>query len=81
MKRLWTPPDDKAHLGRANLDRQPVFYCSTELENAVFELRPRVGDVVTVLRSDLTGDESPRLVPLGIWELAKQWGVAIGRAC
>lgn len=78
VKRLWTPPADKAKLNRANIDGQPVFYCNTESENAVFELRPGIGDIVTVLRADLIGNESPRLVPLGIWELAKRYGVAIG---
>jgi RES domain len=78
VKRLWTPPADRAKLNRANIDGEQVFYCSTELENAVFELKPCAGDIVTVLRADLKGNESPRLISLGIRELAQRYGVAIG---
>jgi len=78
VKQLWTPPADRTKLNRANINAEPVFYCSTELENAVFELKPGVGDIVTVLRADLKGNVSPRLISLGIWELAQRYGVAIG---
>ena len=45
---LWCPkPGDLKFLSRANNIGQPVFYCCTDPETAIFEVRPKLNDVVT----------------------------------
>lgn len=48
IKQLTYPPKDKAHLGRANRDGNPVFYCSNSGNVTCFELDVKPGDMVAV---------------------------------
>jgi hypothetical protein len=49
-KDLSAPPPYKARAGRANLQGQPVLYLSDKMEAAIAEVRPSVGDVVSVTK-------------------------------
>lgn len=52
VNQLWYPP---AHLvlrpGRFNHINESVFYASSTMQGAVFEVRPEVGDIITLLVS------------------------------
>jgi hypothetical protein len=46
---LWYPPASVVRMGRLNDAGQPVFYAANTPHTAMFELRPEVGQVHTVL--------------------------------
>ena len=46
---LWYPPSEKVQAGRFNLAHQSKFYASNSPIAAIWEIRPKVGDFVTVL--------------------------------
>lgn len=53
-KALAAPPPHLATAGRGNIQGQPVLYLCTERGTAVSEVRPSVGDVVSVARFRLS---------------------------
>ncbi len=46
---LWYPPAHFVGRGRFNAARQPMFYVANRFRAAVFEMRPQVGDIFSVL--------------------------------
>ncbi len=46
---LWYPPASVVERGRFNAAEQPVFYVANRFHAAIFEMRPAVGDLFTVL--------------------------------
>src|SRR5215212_8606203 len=56
-------------LGRANRERQPIFYLSGDPVIALLEVKPKPGDVISVLACKPRSRTSPVLVPIGIDEL------------
>lgn len=46
---LWHPPSSVVGRGRFNSAGEPVFYTSNRFHAAIFEMRPCVGDLFTVL--------------------------------
>ena len=45
---LGAPPAHRATAGRANLKGQPVAYVASTLETALYEVRPSIGDIVSI---------------------------------
>src|SRR5436309_1657221 len=72
---LWCPlPERVAKLGRANDIGKAVFYCSDSLETAVFEMRPRIGDLITVVRHEVVDPcLCPTVLGLGVEEKIDQY--------
>jgi hypothetical protein len=63
---LWYPaPGYVRKLGRVNRVGQSMFYVSASHETATLEMRPAVGDVITILRIK----RKPRSEPLHVMEL------------
>ncbi|MGD0041085.1 MAG: RES family NAD+ phosphorylase [Isosphaeraceae bacterium] len=52
-KDLAAPPPDKAKAGRGNLQGQPVLYLADERRTAIHEVRPSVGEIVSVAKFQL----------------------------
>lgn len=65
-------------LGRANRIANPAYYFSSDEATALWECRPEVGDVFTVLECTIMDDANALLTPLGIHEMARRHGIAIG---
>jgi RES domain-containing protein len=64
---LWHPPAEQAPRGRLNGAGRPMLYCSDGPSVALFEQRPKAGDLVTIIEFAL----SPLLV-IAIGELSQQ---------
>lgn len=47
IKELWYP--ERPRVQRCNFDSRPAFYCSNELATTLFEMKPDVGGVYTVI--------------------------------
>ncbi|HVV16080.1 MAG TPA: RES family NAD+ phosphorylase [Polyangia bacterium] len=45
---LAAPPPSSANAGRGNVRGQPVLYLANDAETAIYEVRPSIGDVVSV---------------------------------
>ncbi len=59
---LWYPrPEFVKRRGRCNEANTPVFYCADCDMTAIIEIRPEVGDLLTVLEVEL---KDPKLQPL-----------------
>ena len=56
---VWHPPASVVKRGRFNAAGEPAFYVANRFHAAIFEMRPRLGDLFTVLavhRRDPSGD-------------------------
>jgi len=69
-RELWYPPPECIkERGRVNNIGESVFYYSDSLDTAVFEKRPKVKDIITVLEAELIDPEKlPRVMVLGVHE-------------
>jgi hypothetical protein len=77
-KELWYPEHQHVRrLGRLNRIGQPLFYCATSLETSIFEIRPEVGDIVTVLKCESIGGASPMLIAVDTYQQLARLGVKI----
>jgi len=47
-KEFWNPPIENAKMGRCNNESESMFYCSSDFITAVLEIKPEVGDFITV---------------------------------
>lgn len=66
VAQLWYPASDFVNkLGRVNRIRQSMFYISASRETATLEMRPAIGDVISILRMK----RKPRREPLHVMEL------------
>src|SRR5690242_12211511 len=54
---LWHPPPNIAPGGRLNYKGKPLFYCSTDINTALIEIRPKLNDIVTILEIRITVPE------------------------
>lgn len=73
-KEFWNPPIENAKRGRCNDDGESVFYCSSDFMTAVLEIKPEVGDFVTVANfKNLYAQNKPefRINPIGKTYLIK----------
>jgi hypothetical protein len=71
VSELWYPPIEKVKtLGRLNRVNKNIFYCSENEGTAILELRPRVGDTITVLKCELKDPNvRPYVMQLGMKEI------------
>ena len=78
VNELWYPPRSIIkQYGRANNIGQTLFYCAADEAIAILELRPAINDIITILECKFTSSKTPILIPLGIYELTKEYGVKI----
>lgn len=71
---FWNPPIQFAKIGRCNEKWQSLFYCSSDFITAVLEVKPEVGDYITVSNfENFYTDEIPqfRINPIGKTYLMK----------
>lgn len=70
VQNLWYPkPEFVLRRGRCNEVNAPVFYCADSDMTAIIELRPNVGDLLTVLEIKLKDSKSqPMVMTVGIHE-------------
>ncbi len=78
VKRIYPDPNFLTDLGRANREKQPIFYLSGDPVIAFHEIKPKPGDVISLLECRPRDAASPMLVPIGIDELMKRHGVRAG---
>jgi hypothetical protein len=78
LKRLYPHRDFLKSLGRANRERQPIFYVSVDAGVALNEVKAAVGDVCTILECRARENSSPLLMPIGIHEMARKHNARIG---
>ena len=71
VRELWYPPSNFVEIGRLNLPKQSMFYCSDDQNIALLEVRPSPGDKVTMLQCILKEDLHLRLLPIGIQRYLK----------
>lgn len=78
-EQLWYPPKELIHkMGRLNNAHEPIFYISASHETATLEVRPNIGDYVTILRVKLNDAQRlPHVMELGVTETQSQHGLGI----
>lgn len=77
-KELWYPePKYVKRLGRLNKIGQPLFYCASNSDTAIFEIRPDIGDIVTVLECETIAGASPFLISVDVYEQLARLGVKL----
>lgn len=65
-KEFWNPPTENAKIGRCNDDGESMFYCANDIVTAILEVKPEVGDFITVSNFDnLFKDKFFKIQPLG----------------
>ncbi|HEX5276373.1 MAG TPA: RES domain-containing protein [Fluviicoccus sp.] len=76
---LWYPPKENIQKpGRLNRINKSIFYISASHDTATLEVRPKVGDLVTILRVKLKDSARlPHVMELGIAETQSQHGLEI----
>lgn len=57
LSELWYPPASDVKAGRLNYPNRPIFYCSSDLNSALIEVRPQLNDIVTLLEVGITVPE------------------------
>lgn len=67
---VWYPkPEFITTLGRCNNVGSPVFYCCDSKDTAVIEVKPTVGEHLTILKCELKDQNLlPVVMPLGVYE-------------
>jgi len=78
LKRLYPHRDFLKRLGRANRERQPIFYLSVDDGVALNEIKAAVGDVCTILECRARNNATPLLMPIRIHEMARKHNARIG---
>lgn len=66
INELWYPPKEYVGIGRLNRPNESVFYCSDDQNVALLEVRPNVGEKITMLQCIIKDDYHLRLLPIGI---------------
>ncbi len=49
-KEFWNVPKEFAKIGRCNLENESIFYCANDIITAILEVKPDVGEFVTISR-------------------------------
>jgi RES domain len=73
-KEFWNPPIEKAKMGRCNNENESLFYCSSDFITALLEIKPVIGDFITVTKfKNLYTKNKPefRINPIGKTYLLK----------
>jgi hypothetical protein len=66
---LWWPRPEFVVRGRCNEAKSPVFYCANSDMTAIIEVRPSVGDLLTVLEVSLAdANKLPLVMTVGVHE-------------
>lgn len=65
-------------LGRANRVRQCIYYFAADEGIALREVKPVVGDVVSILECKPINDGTPSLIPIRVHQMAREHGARIG---
>jgi hypothetical protein len=66
---LWWPNPEFVGRGRCNEANSPVFYCANSDMTAIIEVRPSIGDLLTVLEVSLIdANQLPLVMTVGIHE-------------
>jgi hypothetical protein len=65
-------------LGRANRERQCIFYFGAQNAVALSEVKPVIGDVITILECKPRVGTLGLLIPIGIHQMAEKHGARIG---
>lgn len=65
-------------LGRANRVGQCIYYLAADEGIALKEVKPVVGDVVSILECKPINDATPSLIPIRVHQMAKEHGARIG---
>jgi hypothetical protein len=65
-------------LGRANREQQCIYYFGADNGVALSEVKPVIGDVVTILECKPRLGASGSLIPIGIHQMAEKHGARIG---
>lgn len=62
---VWYPPIWIATAQRMNLPRKPMFYCGSDINTALIEVRPKLNDYITLIELGITCSEMKaiQLVP------------------
>lgn len=78
-KEIWYPPAEKVKTyGRLNRPGQSMFYISASHDTAILEVRPKVGDLVTVLRVKLRNPRTlPHVMEVGVAETSSQYKLGL----
>lgn len=77
VSELWYPPKEKVKTqGRLNKAGESIFYISASSDIATLEIRPEIGDVITILGVKLKDfSKKPHVMELGLAETASQYGI------
>lgn len=73
-KEFWNPPIKNVKMGRCNKEGESLFYCSSDFITAILEVKPVVGDFITVANfKNLYPQNKPefRINPIGKTYLIK----------
>ncbi|MFZ5448966.1 MAG: RES domain-containing protein [Thermodesulfobacteriota bacterium] len=74
VRELWYPPSDRIMIpSRLNRVGRSIFYISASEATAILEMRPRIGEIMTILRCRLiNSDVKPHVMELGCAEKFSQ---------
>lgn len=64
---LWGPPEEKARIGRLNLDGESVLYTSPSLDVALDEMNVQDGELTTVIQ--YSSSERLKLTQIGMFRI------------
>lgn len=57
---LWAPPIECVKYdGRCNLRNESILYCSISRQGAIYEVKPRLGDFVSIIKYSLAEEINP----------------------
>jgi len=66
---LWWPNPEFVGRGRCNEANSPVFYCANSDMTAIIEVRPSIGDLLTVVEVSLIdAKQLPLVMTVGVHE-------------
>ncbi len=78
-KELWYPPKEKIiQYGRLNKPRNQIFYVAETEGVSVLELKPKAGDLITVMMLEYTGHRNINFFEIGVSETHFQYGIKDG---
>lgn len=75
VSRIYPDPKWLTTLGRANRERERIFYLSGDKVIPFHEIKAKPGDIVSLLECRPRDEANPILIPIGIDALLKKHGV------
>ena len=75
ISELWYPPKDVVGtFGRLNKPNQSIMYIAASQDSAIHEMRPKIGEKITILRLKLKDKRKyPRVSELGVVDRSKHF--------